>query len=249
MNHFNAHNHRANTMSADQNLFGDAANVGGDFGSASLFDFDMGATNFTAINETPASASTQTVSPKDLFNDSAPPSTAFTNLTSPDVNNSPFGADSYQTSPAFLNEADFTSTDAWFSLFPDSAAETPAAGLTAPAVQRTESANSTNSSSSCGASPAVHNRKSVSLTNTPPSGRHSSVAGVKPRRRKDPLPPIDLNPNDKVAYKRARNTLAARDSRQRKLEHLSQLEGRIEELESENARLREFALKHGYSES
>jgi hypothetical protein len=56
--------------------------------------------------------STRTVSPKDIFNDafgSAPPSTAFTNLTSPDISDSPF----INGKPVISDTSD------WFSLFPE----------------------------------------------------------------------------------------------------------------------------------
>jgi len=220
----------------------------GDF-SASLSEFtnwDGTVSNFTAINESPASGNTQTVSPKDLFNDSAPPSTAFTNMTSPDINGpSPFGTDSYQTSPAFMTEGDFTNTtDNWFPLFP----EVDAGHVAMPeAIQRTISDHSIRTSSSSGSPASMHaHRKSV--TDTPPSARHSSVSGVKPRRRKGPLPDISLDVNDKTAYKRARNTLAARDSRQRKLEHVSTLETKIAELEDEVSKWKNIAAQYGHTE-
>lgn len=228
--------------------------AGGDLSAVSNalpdFDWDFGtaAGNFTAINGAPASTSTQTISPKDLFNESAPPSTAFTNLTSPDINNaSPFGADSYQTSPAFMTEADFSTTNAdnWFSLFPDS---THDASAVADPIQRTISDHSIQSTSSSDSPNGVASAHQKSLTDTPPSARHSSISGVKPRRRKGPLPNIELDPNDKVAYKRARNTLAARDSRQRKLEHVTNLESRIAELEDEVTKWRNIALSLGHVE-
>jgi len=239
---------------ADFDLFsGEGLNVAGGFGNADLtnFDFDLNASaaNFTAINETPVSTSTRTVSPKDLFNDSAPPSTAFTNLTSPDINTSPLGTDSYQTSPAFTTEGDFLAGghDSWYSLFPDTSNEAMSS-LAAPQIERTGSDTSINTPSS-GASPGVANagaqRRSLPET---PNARHSSISGVKPRRRKGPLVDIKLDPADKVAYKRARNTLAARDSRQRKLEHVTILEGRVSELEDEIAKWRAQALAHGLGE-
>lgn len=243
----------SNTRSVDIDLFDDldTPGAGGDFSTGGLPDFgwEMSTGNFTAINGAPASTSTQTISPKDLFNDSAPPSTAFTNLTSPDVNASPFGIDSYQTSPAFMTENDFNSdnTNTWFSLFPDSNNDAPAA---AHPVERTMSDQSFQSTGSSGASPALGNaahRKSI--TDTPPSARHSSVSGVKPRRRKGPLPNIELDPNDKVAYKRARNTLAARDSRQRKLEHVTTLEAEIAELKEEVEKWKQIAISYGHVEN
>lgn len=237
---------------ADIDLFdGLAGSVEYDAGLSDFTAWDGSVSNFTAINEAiPAPGSTQTVSPKDVFaSDSAPPSAAFTNLTSPDISGpSPFGgSDSYQTSPAFMTEGDFTSTtgDNWFPLFPD---EANSNSIALPeAIQRTISDHSIQTSSS-GGSPASLHAHRKSITDTPPSARHSAVSGVKPRRRKGPLPDIALDPHDKVAYKRARNTLAARDSRQRKLEHVSNLEGRIAELEDEVQKWRNIAAQYGHSE-
>ncbi|KAF2084480.1 hypothetical protein K490DRAFT_2769, partial [Saccharata proteae CBS 121410] len=188
---------------------------------------------FTAINDSMAMSvgSHATVSPKDIFNDplaSAPPSTAFTNLTSPDINESPYIAESYETSPIF--HQDGTSiTDNWYSLFPEE--DKPASEK----IQRSDSTQSLAQSSSSGStSPIILDSCSgqrKSPKNSPALVSHSSVSGVKPRRRKGPLPPITVDPSDKTALKRARNTLAARDSRQRKVDHVQSLEKRIAELE------------------
>ncbi|CAI4219855.1 unnamed protein product [Parascedosporium putredinis] len=67
-----------------------------------------------------------------------------------------------------------------------------------------------------------------------PTGRHSLIAGVNARRREKPLPPIVVDdPSDVIAMKRARNTLAARKSRERKAQRLEELEERIAKLEQE----------------
>jgi hypothetical protein len=191
---------------------------------------------FTPINGG-ASTSGQTVSPKDIFGDltpSAPASSALTNLTSPDLD-SPYALESYDTSPLFTNDGDIVGTDTWFPLFPESNENI----ASAEPIQRSVSNQSLDNSSSSGNSPLVieHRRKS-SIADKSPSGHpHSAVAGVKPRRRKGPLPPITVNdPCDKAAIKRARNTMAARDSRQRKLEHVATLEHRIAELEASCAK-------------
>ena len=63
------------------------------------------------------------------------------------------------------------------------------------------------------------------------------------------MPSIDLDPHDKVAYKRARNTLAARDSRQRKLEHVQTLENENEELRGEIAKWKAIAVSYGHVEN
>jgi hypothetical protein len=53
----------------------------------------------------------------------------------------------------------------------------------------------------------------------------SLASGIsKSRRRKGPSPAIVVDPSDKMALKRARNTLAARASRQRKLDRVNELE-------------------------
>jgi len=192
-------------------------------------------------------SSAQTVSPKDLYSEmvgSAPPSTAFTNLTSPDMN-SPYMADSYETSPMFQPETDLHS-EAWYPLFQEAAADTKPA---APDMQRTISGVSTGQGSSSSASPPTlgHTRK-VSSTASPMggAGRQSSTAGVKSRRRKNPLPPIEIDPNDRLAAKRARNTLAARESRQRKLDHVSQLEQQIADLQGVNGAMKAELARLGY---
>jgi general control protein GCN4 len=217
---------------------------------AGEFGWDSAApASFTAINSGASSA--QTVSPKDIFGDnlgSAPPSTAFTNLTSPDMNDSPYMADSYETSPLFQDNNGLDSTDNWFPLFPESTDQASAS------MERTVSNVSLGEqTSSSGNSPLIldaSNRRKSSQTASPLHGhaRQSSVSGVnKPRRRKGPLPPIEVDPADKTALKRARNTLAARDSRQRKLDHVNTLETRISELEAREHQYKEILATYGYN--
>lgn len=218
----------------------------GELDSASSFTWDSLAANaFTPINESSgASTSARTVSPKDIFNDpsSEPQSTAFTNLTTPDLdlNDSPYGVDSYQTSPMFQDSGDFGGqTDPWFSLFPDSgSAEQPPADSMERSVSH-QSVDATSNSSSSANSPIIldaANRRKSSATGSP--ALLTVAAVTKPRRRKGPLPPIAVDPSDKVALKRARNTLAARDSRARKYELMAQLERQKSELQDENTGLR-----------
>jgi hypothetical protein len=229
------------------------------------FDFDLGhfdgssefawdsAASFTAINANGAASSTQTVSPKDLFNDglgSAPPSTAFTNLTSPDINESPYGLDSaYETSPMFDN-ADLAANPSWYSLFPDAAAHDASAVKMERNVSNLSASGQTSSSSNSPlVSLDVSNRRKSSGQSPLGAGmqRHSSSSGINRRRRKGPLPAIEVDPCDKVAVKRARNTLAARESRQRKLDHVSQLESRIADLEAQKGLMKDALIAHGYT--
>lgn len=218
------------------------------------------ATSFTAMNDSIAGSlgTATTVSPKDIFNDplaSAPPSTAFTNLTSPSINESPYIGDSYDTSPIF-QDGDMSSQN-WFSLFPEE--EKPAA--TTMPLERTVSNQSFAQSSSNNSSPkpavldTASRRKSSSANSPAILTQNSGVS--KPRRRKGPLPPITIeDPSDKIALKRARNTLAARESRQRKYEHVQELEKRISELEEEQKKAadeadkwKNIALSLGYLQS
>ncbi|ROT34932.1 hypothetical protein SODALDRAFT_284404 [Sodiomyces alkalinus F11] len=179
-----------------------------------------------------------TISPQDLLIQdpymSAPNSTALTALTSPSLYESPdFG---YDVSPGFGSTDFDNGSNQWFSLFPDqSTAPDAPAPKPSPAQESVEieAVVATNSSS---------RRKSAG---SPPSGRHSSVAGVSSRKRDKPLPPIVVeDPSDTVAMKRARNTLAARKSRERKAQRFEELEERIRKLEAERDHWKNLALSN-----
>lgn len=226
------------------------ADFGAGFNASGDFDWDAG-TSFTAVNNGTGTTSTSTVSPRDLFNDylgSAPPSTAFTNLTSPDINASPYMASSStEVSPMFHNMDDSLAPDTsnWYSLFPE---DSTGQSQVAPPMERHDSNVTTGSASE---SPLVldeHNFRRQSTNKSPGHGRNTSISGVsKARRRKQQLQPITVDGNDKVAVKRARNTLAARESRQRKLDHLGGLEARIKELEDRELEYRNVLSSLGYS--
>ena len=184
-----------------------------------------------------------TVSPQDLlitdhsFTDhsyrSAPNSAALTTLTSPSIYNaSPDFGDGYDVSPDFgSNDFDPNNPVDWFPLFPQTENQQSALSKVeniedSPATQSDELEIAQSKSATSG----HHRRKS---SQSPPSGRHSSISGVNPRRRDKPLPPIIVDdPSDTIAMKRARNTLAARKSRERKAHRLEDLE---EQLEKSNA--------------
>lgn len=200
-----------------------------DFGST-----DSLATNgFTAIND--GGPVNGTISPKDLFNDSTgsvPPSTAFTNLTTPGSALLDTPDDQYETSPMFgdIPSTDASQDDGWFSLFPDSQ-EMPEQSVTpAPVMSRTISSGSGNQVL---VHPGGESRKRTSATASPmtASARPSSTAGI--HKREKVLPPIVVDENDTVALKRARNTAAARKSRDKKVKERETLESRISQLESE----------------
>jgi general control protein GCN4 len=245
------------TVSADLH-----SNNSFDSGASLMPAFQAGAFNmdqisaFTAINDhSVAAGSIRTVSPKDIFADhfgSAPPSAAFTNLTSPDIDESPFlNNDSFECSPMFQNEPTMNNND-WFSLFPEEESKTVepnygSAPVSLPLERTISSQSMERSGSSSTGSPIVLDssfRRKSSVTNSPATNGIS-----KSRRRKGPLPSISVDPSDKIALKRARNTLAARESRQRKFDHVAELEQRNAELQAEMEKWKSIAMAHGYSEN
>jgi general control protein GCN4 len=249
--------HRTLTSRADLH-----SNNSFDSGASLMPAFQAGAFNmdqvsaFTAINDhSVATGSIRTVSPKDIFADafgSAPPSAAFTNLTSPDINDSPYlNNDSFECSPMFQNEPTMNNND-WFSLFPDEESKAPelnyaAAAISLPLERTISSQSMERSGSSSTGSPIVLDssfRRKSSVTNSPATNGIS-----KSRRRKAPLPAISVDPSDKIALKRARNTLAARESRQRKFDHVYELEKRNSDLEAEIEKWKSIAIAHGYNGS
>jgi hypothetical protein len=226
----------------DLGASGDVALFGtmNDFGLTHL----MGATDgFTAINGDgkPHGA---TVSPKDLFNDSIPPSASFTNLTTPGSTFIETPDEDYQTSPLFHDSfgVDGHASDTWFSLFPD---DNGPINQPAPMMSRTVSASSAHQI-------VVHpggegNRKrSSTATMSPatfsPATKHSTVAGVNARKRDKPLPPIVVDETDSIALKRARNTAAARKSRAKKVNEREEMEDRIAVLEAQVEHWKSIAL-------
>lgn len=206
----------------------------------SAFDFGGSASSSTSNLET--------VSPQDLlvndpFNLSAPNSAALTSLTSPSINESP-DLDSFDVSPNFA-DLDGPHIDSWYSLFPTDST------LAAPQQQQQQSHHQTPQQHSVDQSPALQS-EDLEFSERPSPGsrkasgtsvKHSSVAGVNSRKRDKPLPPIVIDdPSDSVAMKRARNTLAARKSRERKAMRFEELEERIAKLEQERDHWRAMAL-------
>lgn len=213
-------------------------------GAAATSAFSSPAVGAYDMNASSASSSTTnigTVSPQDLLIRepfSAPNSTAFTNLTSPSMYHGSPEFDSFDTSPHFGSNdfGDATAADPWFPLFPqDNLAEQVAAVNQSPA-QESEELDVVES-------PSQSRRKSGNSPSVGGHGRHSSVSGVNSRRRDKPLPPIVVDdPSDSIAMKRARNTLAARKSRERKAQRLEDLEEKIAKLEAERDHWKRLAL-------
>jgi len=239
-------------MAQDMDLFDDFQ----------VYDMDntVDATNFPAIytggspavptmydaqsmaRSSSSSTNVGTVSPQDLMvrdpSFSAPNSTALTNLTSPSMyNESPDYPEGYEVSPMFAgNDLDPSMSDPWFPLFPESNAN-----VTSNVVDQ----------SSADQSPlepeeeleVAERRKPAHRRSVGASPKPSDTAGVSARKRNQPLPPIVVDdPSDTVAIKRARNTLAARKSRQKKMERFDELEGEIERLKEERDHWKSLAL-------
>ncbi|KAJ5848172.1 hypothetical protein N7455_012129 [Penicillium solitum] len=172
-----------------------------------------------------------TISPKDLMMDaSVPPSGTFTDLSTPSFE-SP-GNFSQNTSPMFT-DMDIAGHEEWPSLFDHSSDHFNAfdlATLDVAAAFPTEEKKPALPIPMSPASPRA--KRSVASSPIPASGavKHSSVAGVNARSRKN-LTPVEFDPNDPVAAKRARNTEAARKSRAKKMERQYTSERRIEDLQ------------------
>ncbi|KFY16802.1 hypothetical protein V492_01081, partial [Pseudogymnoascus sp. VKM F-4246] len=187
-----------------------------------------------------ASTSMGTVSPQDLMvrdaTFSAPNSTVFTNLTSPSqYNESPDYLHDLDVSPMY-NSDDLTQGDPWFPLFPDGDASFPAPPAPETSLAADEEAE---------VGDALRERRRRS-DSSPHSKAASAAAGVSARKRNQPLPPIVVeDPNDTVAIKRARNTLAARKSRQKKMERFDELEAEIAKIAAERDMWKAKALARG----
>jgi len=152
-------------------------------------------------------------------------------LTSPSTNynESPEYQDGFDVSP-FVNNGDgemALNGDPWYPLFPQDEQGDPDQ---LPRVNQSPLLPE----EELEVSEHLRNSRRLSVTVSSPSGQHSSISGVGSRKREKPLPPIIVeDPNDTVAMKRARNTLAARKSRQRKMQRFDELEEQIQKLKDE----------------
>ena len=192
-----------------------------------LQDFSFDSPGFENRDAPGNTSEPQTVSPQELLLDSmsAPPSATLTNLSTPGDSpwESPFFTNSTDASPVYGVDEIGETFD--YPLFPDSG--------------------------SLGLNDVLSSPRMEDLRPIEPQSRHSSIAGVNAKRRSKPLPPIEPgNPNDLASVKRARNTAAARKSRQKKTQLLEDLEGQVTELtnvnvhlQTENTRLKREAAR------
>ena len=183
--------------------------------------------------------SSYTVSPQDTMLDasSAPGSGFFSNLATPE------SACLESPKVSYLNDSPFSRTmdinENWSSLFPDAEETKPQITTVnplqissptqhvAPAMSRTSSSGQTSSRSS-------HQ-----------GGRPTTSSGVS-KRRTQPLPDISLDHPDPVVAKRQRNTLAARKSRQRRVEQIEGLEIEVSRLRTERDMWKTRAMELGH---
>lgn len=161
-----------------------------------------------------------TVSPTEILMNHTMPASAF---SSPYLFDSP--PEGYDTSPLFGTD---DINENWPSLFPSTnPVDSEDIGSTAQAAGNSGTDNtSLVDSDSPGTSPSFRNMNSIK------DQKRSATVGV--RKRVNPLPPIHIDDiSDTVAAKRARNTLAARKSRQKKADKMAEMAAKIDELQSE----------------
>ena len=214
------------------------------------------APSFVPVNGSSTSSTARTVSPKDLEL-SAPASSAITNLTSPSVQESPYDlADSYETSPLFPGDDALAISAGSYSLFPETVLETTDSLERSASLQSLEGSSSNESPVTLNAGSGQRASVNASPHFSGAPMRHSSVSGVKGRRRNKPLAPITFDPSDKTAAKRARNTESARQSRQRRYEQEERMKDELAERDAEIAKLKksndywkQVALSKGFSET
>jgi hypothetical protein len=174
-----------------------------------------------------------TISPRDLMMDtSVPPSGTFTDLSTPSFE-SP-GNFSQNPSPMFT-DMDLVGQEEWPSLFDGTDMNAfdlaNLEGLGVAAALQSAPKKLTLEVNTAPRSPLKRPASSMASSPVPATGgtKHSSISGVNARSRKN-LSPVDFDPSDPVAAKRARNTEAARKSRAKKMERQADSERQIQEL-------------------
>ncbi|KAI1323927.1 hypothetical protein F5Y16DRAFT_424595 [Xylariaceae sp. FL0255] len=188
--------------------------------------FDM------SVSSASSSVHLGTISPSQLvlgdheLYQSAPDSNALTNLTTP---SDTFGSPDFDAFHGSPNFGDMEASELWQSapLFPQENSY-----LNQSSALKTQAPAQDNGQVDGEAELLSDSRRKSSTSPTTTKPRHSSTSGVSSRRRDKPLPAIVVDdPNDSVAMKRARNTLAARKSRERKAMVLEEKTDKIVELE------------------
>ena len=183
-----------------------------------------------------------TVSPHDVLLDSNPPSSVFSNLTTPE-NTLQESPQTYIKSSPYDQEISDNSED-WFPLFAQTEEQEPKTAV--PVTASSPQINPTSKH----VAPAMSRTTSSGQSSSRGShqGRMSATSGVSKARRTQPLPPIVVDERDPKAMKRARNTMAARNSRERRVKNFETLEALNKSLTLQVAMWKERALNSGYRE-
>ena len=144
-----------------------------------------------------------------------PPLPMLSNLTIAGSTSIPTPWDDSQTSPLFPNSPgpDDFPADEWFPLFPDENTSTHQIVMH-PGDESSR-------------------KRSTPITMPPVATKHSNFTDVNAPKRRKPLPPVVVDETDAVALKRARNTAAARKSRDQKVMEREKLEKEISDLKAE----------------
>lgn len=214
-----------------------------------------------------------TISPRDIMlspvaDFSGLSSAALTNLTTPDLDQPlPFDESPYLESPELDLAADPQSQ--WYSLFPEIQPDTSAfqlpqqpaaifddeeeAIISEPVALALQEVNALFEKHP--AKPVEHpaakkvRKSNIVSPRQAESPRPSIIAGVSSRKRSAPLPAIIVeDSNDTVAVKRARNTLAARKSREKKNQKMEELCDEINRLNEQVEYWKRKALEAGVEE-
>ncbi|KAK6542188.1 hypothetical protein TWF694_007951 [Orbilia ellipsospora] len=221
-----------------------------------------------ALEASPLHANDMTFSPNNpLFHDFSPfiGTIPYTGRTNDTLDDSPTGLDT----PLF--GTDDAGLDLWTPLFskeeqmnfanqpaPVPMEHTPSTdALINPAALMLSGAESTTPPMSA----VTPSRQfSTDSNKTPPSpsskksnsAKRASLNGVNRRKPQTDLPPVQFDPNNPVDIKRARNTMAARKSRARRVEKMEELAEAVDKLQAEAQQLKEereyyknLARQHG----
>jgi general control protein GCN4 len=224
-----------------------------DFSNLDIPEMTTDSLTFTAAND-PTSA-TATISPQDLFLSNhdfgaAPDTTTTGYLSTPSLYDGTPDMSSYDCSPAF---GTMDVEPNWPPLFADNTDKDDFAS--APLFASTGSLDSielnNNDLSLVSSTSSVQSRSTPRISATPAADDMlrktlgpTSVLKSSRRQTRD-LAPIAVNEEDDLAVKRARNTMAARKSRQKKRDIEDALREALEKMTRERDRWRMLAVKHG----
>lgn len=242
----------------------ESAGFGGEHQSGALFGVLTNEEDtFDSFRDPSASQSTlaDTVSPSDLaynhdeFTPAMPTGHSFDSLATPSLldDTSPYMDDNLDVSPAFES---FNVNHGYAPLFPQDDEPAPPPRKRKHTGAEPDIASSTESLPRPGAVDMSRTSSSRSMQ-MPPSDNASnrealrqrlSVQGDIPkstRRQSRNLGPIEVDSADETAAKRAKNTMAARKSRQKKKDEVSMLENKLLDVMDDRDYWKMMAIKYG----